>query len=886
MLSFSFDKTTVKSGLTLDPRFLDANAARSLLATVLDESADLLAVVNSEYRLIAFNSAFRNEFERIFRRRPAVGLTVHDALSHSPKARDAAIDACSRAIQGERFTVRAAFTDAHAQRVLYEIAFAPIAGARRSGAVLTIRRNAECATPESSPIYGSELDNTPLVVVELTPELHVVGWRGGAERLLGWTFEEANGKLGDFGWIHDEDLASFRNGLESLMRGESQSCIVCTRNCTKDRRTVPMEWHLSTVPDGGGRLAAILCLGRDLSQQRQIEQKLRDDQVRLRSALKAGQLGTWNFDLATNMVAASEGTGVLFALQPLPQLPASHYLERIHPDDRPRVQATLERAIAEEREYQAEYRIVHPDGNTLWVLARGEIARDEDGHAHRVVGVVIDLSQRKRSEEALRRAEQRYRVLFDANPIGILAGDVYGNILGANAALLNMIGYSREDVESGELRWTDITPPEWLALDWQHVQEAKISGVCTPYEKEYIRKDGTRIPVIVGYTLVGESREESVAFIMDITDRKGVERELLESKERLELAQMAGRAGIFDWDITRNRVIWSEQLERLFGLQPRTFEGRLEDWQKRVVPEDVERVQAAIQEAMRRREPEVNFEFRAARSDGQVLWLYGQASFFYDPSGVATRMIGVNIDITDRKRMEDELRRSNEDLSQFTYAVSHDLREPLRMMSAFSALLQNKYAEQLDEGGRQMTDYILQGARRMDTLINDLLAYSRIESSKQPARAVDSGAAVQAALVNLAGVLESAGATVDVRQPLPWVCVHAMHIVQLMQNLIGNAVKFRDIGRLPVIRISATVQDSEALFSIEDNGIGIDSRHLEYVFRMFKRLHSEREGTGIGLALCRKIVESYGCRIWVQSELGKGSIFFFTLPVTDEASET
>jgi PAS domain S-box-containing protein len=970
---------------------------------VLDESAEMIAAVDAEYRIVAFNAAFRTEFERMFRRRVVTGMSVSDALAHVPQDRAAAIDACSRAIQGERFTVSRVRAGAGGQQRSYTLTFAPVAGTRR-GAVIVVRaagleeqvREAAEACPYGvwladaaggmrylSPSFlelldmrleeaqghgwtrrlasdavqavveqwqkcvaagtpwqaeyrvlgrdgawhyvlsrgravrdGSgvirgwvgihldideqkkamdelgasierlreHLENAPVAVVEYTPDFHIAGWSGEAERIFGWKAGEVLGKhFNGFRWIHEEDLPTVRAVVEGMLAGSTQRCVTPNRNYTKDGRVIHMEWYNSTVLDERGRLLSVLCLGRDLTQQKETQQALLDNQVRLRAALRAGQLGTWDLDLETNRVLAPDSTDALFALPAGVGHHLDEYLERMHPDDRPRVAATLRQAISERKEYVAEYRVVHPNGDVRWLLARGEVTRDETDQPRRMLGAVIDLTTRKQGEEALRRTEERYRVLFDANPVGILAGDVHGNIYGANAALLRMIGYSKEDVESGRLRWTEITPPEWLPLDWEAVAEARAHGVCTPFEKEYFRKDGSRVPVIVGFTLLGEAREDSVAFIVDITDRKRAEQALLENTERLEMAQTAGRAGVFDWDVASGRLIWTEQPERLFGLEPGEFEGRLEDWEKRVVEEDARQVRATLKEAFARQDRQATFEFRAIRPDGKLLWLFGQASIFYDGEGKPKRMIGVNIDITDRKKIEDELRRSNADLSQFAYAVSHDLREPLRMMSAFSEMLNRRYGDRLGDDGREMTDYIIGGSRRMEALLSDLLMYSRIGESATAPGPVDSDAAVQAALVNLAGLLKASGASVVAAEPLPEVQAHGTHMVQLMQNLIGNAVKFRDSERPLVIRVAAQRTGREVRFSVEDNGIGIEPRHQEYVFRMFKRLHPDREGTGIGLALCRKIVESYAGRIWVESEPGKGSTFFFTLPAAREA---
>jgi light-regulated signal transduction histidine kinase (bacteriophytochrome) len=227
------------------------------------------------------------------------------------------------------------------------------------------------------------------------------------------------------------------------------------------------------------------------------------------------------------------------------------------------------------------------------------------------------------------------------------------------------------------------------------------------------------------------------------------------------------------------------------------------------------------------------------------------------------------------------LQQSNADLEQFAYAASHDLQEPLRMVSIYSQLLKEEYSTVLDGHALSYIDFAVNGARRMANLLTALLTYSRVaNAAPQIAPETDSLAAVNAALLNLSSVIDDTQASIEVGV-LPAVQVPEIHLVQLFQNLIGNGLKYRkeQNGECPVIRIAAKRDAGGAwLFSVSDNGIGIETEYLTQIFGIFKRLHgSAFEGTGIGLALCQKIVERAGGRIWVESEPGRGSTFFFTL---------
>lgn len=245
------------------------------------------------------------------------------------------------------------------------------------------------------------------------------------------------------------------------------------------------------------------------------------------------------------------------------------------------------------------------------------------------------------------------------------------------------------------------------------------------------------------------------------------------------------------------------------------------------------------------------------------------------PEGPA--MLASVIDITDRKRRDDELRRSNADLEQFAYVASHDLQEPLRMVASYAELLGQRYKGQLDERADKYIFYAVDGARRMQRLVADLLAFARVESQGQAPAPVDAAQVLAQVLHVLGPAVREAGATVEAGD-MPRVLVDEGQLGQLLQNLLGNALKFRSEAP-PVIRVQARRERDQWVFSVHDNGIGIDLRHAERIFQMFQRLHERGryDGSGIGLAIAKRIVERNGGRIWVESAPGAGSSFHFTL---------
>lgn len=258
----------------------------------------------------------------------------------------------------------------------------------------------------------------------------------------------------------------------------------------------------------------------------------------------------------------------------------------------------------------------------------------------------------------------------------------------------------------------------------------------------------------------------------------------------------------------------------------------------------------------------------------------------FDGKGNLEKIIHIATDITKRKRAEEELnklagelRRSNNDLQQFAYAASHDLQEPLRGIAGFAGLLEKRYKGKLDKEAEEFIDFIITDAKRMQELIKDLLAYSQLEKNIDISSNANCSVILEEALNNLRLAMEETGAQITY-DLLPTLTVDASQMKRLFQNLIGNAIKFRGEGK-PRIHVSAKRGKDEWVFSVQDNGIGIEPQFLERIFVFFQRLHprQEYEGTGMGLAMCKRIVEQHGGRIWVESMPGRGSTFYFTIPV-------
>ena len=281
-----------------------------------------------------------------------------------------------------------------------------------------------------------------------------------------------------------------------------------------------------------------------------------------------------------------------------------------------------------------------------------------------------------------------------------------------------------------------------------------------------------------------------------------------------------------------------------------------------------------------------NYEFDFVYLDKRVRHMMGNASPLYDENKNPRGSVSAFIDVTKNKEAEikmkelvKELERSNKELEQFAYVTSHDLKEPLRMVSSFTQLLERRYKGKLDQDADEFIDYIVDGANRMQRLLDDLLEYSRITTGSKKYEEVDLEDIVDECYNNLKIAINETNAKINY-DPLPVVVANRTHMIQLFQNLLSNAIKFQS-KRTPIIGISVRKDGDRYVFAVKDNGIGIDPKYQKRIFKVFQRLHARNEydGTGIGLSLIRKIVQYHDGNIWVKSKLGTGSTFYFTLPI-------
>jgi PAS domain S-box-containing protein len=300
-------------------------------------------------------------------------------------------------------------------------------------------------------------------------------------------------------------------------------------------------------------------------------------------------------------------------------------------------------------------------------------------------------------------------------------------------------------------------------------------------------------------------------------------------------------------------------------------------WAVLLHPDDLDADEEIRARSLETGEP-YNIQHRFRRADGEYRWHLTRVHAMRDEEGKILMWIGSNTDIHEQKEREEALRRANDDLQQFAYSASHDLQEPIRNVTIYSEIVGRRYKDALDADGRQFLGFLTEGGRRMAMLINDLLAYTRAGAADVDVSLQDSNTVLQQTLAGLAEAIRESGATVT-HDVLPQIYIGEAHLQQVLQNLISNAIKYR-AEEPPKIHIFASNVGAAWQFSVKDNGIGIDPQYKEKIFGVFKRLHRDQKysGTGVGLAICQRVVERYGGRIWVESSVGRGATFHFTIP--------
>ena len=507
--------------------------------------------------------------------------------------------------------------------------------------------------------------------------------------------------------------------------------------------------------------------------------------------------------------------------------------------------------------------------------------KDPDGTLRGFYEISRDLSETK-------EAGAKYRGLLEAAPDAMVVVNQGGEMVLLNVQAEKQFGYHRDELVGQPV--TVIIPEGFaerlIADDLRSTAEALEQQIGTGIELTGRRKDGTEFPLELMLSPL-ESAEGILvtAAIRNISVRKDAEKHLAQMEGRYRGLLEAAPDAMVVVSQAGNIVLLNVQAEKQFGYSRDELVGQRVTniipvgFAERLIADDLRSAADALAQQIG-----TGIELIARRKNRTEFPIEIMLSPLESTEG--TLVTAAIRNITERKKAEQhlvktvgELKRSNDELEQFAYVASHDLQEPLRMVASYTQLLAQRYKGQLDSDADEFIAYAVDGSTRMQGLIQDLLAYSRAGTNGKELHEVSSGDALKEALTNLRGTIEENRAVVT-HGPLPAITTDSMQLVQVFQNLIGNAIKYHS-ARLPLVHVSAAKNGGgEWIFSVRDNGLGIEPQYFERIFVLFQRLHGREEfkGTGIGLAVCKKMVEQLGGRIWLESQPGEGSTFHFALP--------
>lgn len=479
---------------------------------------------------------------------------------------------------------------------------------------------------------------------------------------------------------------------------------------------------------------------------------------------------------------------------------------------------------------------------------------------------IIDITERK-------RAEERFRLVVEAAPNAMILIDRQRRIVLVNQRTENLFGYVREELLGQPIE--SLVPERARAVHPAHVDsffsDPKVRAMGAGRELFGRRKDGVEVPVEIGLNPI-ETPEGlcTLASIIDITERKRAEA----AHERLAAIVESSEDAIVSKTPEGIITSWNRGAEQLFGYRADEAIGQSVSM---LVPERLAEEERRILESIRHGQRIEHFETWRRRKDGSEVDVSVRISPIRNAAGEVIGGSSISRDITELKLRDADLQRSNAELEQFAYVASHDLQEPLRMVANYTELLAQRYKGQLDEKADKYIYYASDGARRMQRLVADLLAYSRVGSQGKQLVPVQAGHVLDSVVESIHPLIRETGACVE-HGALPTVMADEVQLRQLFQNLIGNAIKFRS-NAPPRIVVKADRHGDRWHFSVADNGIGMEMQYAERIFQMFQRLHElgKYEGSGIGLAIAKRIVERHRGSIRVESKPGEGSTFFFTL---------
>jgi len=731
----------------------------------------------------------------------------------------------------------------------------------------------ESALRESEEKYRTLVENSPGIMYRFSEKAGGFFISPRVEEVLGYTAEYLMAH--PFTWhesIHPEDKDKVDEALAQVQEGAAFDI----EYRIKDKKG---RWHwfrdrsIGIIDTGGG--VVIEGLAADITEQKTAEQNLKASEAKFRTLFHGAAIPLCYVDGNGVMADVNAKFTQVFGYTAVDIPTLKDWWTAAYPDPayRKKVEATWESAVeaaeADHTDIQpAEYQVTCKDGDVRDVIISGTAF---DG---RFLATFIDLTD-------LKKAEERFENFFNLISDMLCIADINGRFRRVNPAVRDILGYSvNELLEKPFLEFVHSEDREkTLQVIRDHLEQGK--NVLN-FQNRYICKNGS-IKWLEWTTHPDLSRGVSFSVARDCTERLKMENALKESELWMRNIFNSLEEAVLVVSPRRELINLNRAAREIFGYTAEELIARSTDV-LHVDEDHFSEFGSRIQSAFEQGKP-AEFEFTGKRKNGEVFPTEHTVTQLKDDDGAVLGIVSVVRDISEKKRSEKELKamvaeleRSNTELQQFAYVASHDLQEPLRAIAGFLQLLQAKYNDRLDEKGHHYIERSVSAAGRMQNLIHDILKLSRVNTGGQQFVMTDLNAVLNRTLEDMNPTIRKTGARITSAK-LPEAPVDADQIQSVFQNLIQNALKYIE-NRAPTVEIGCEETDDMFCISVKDNGIGIDPKFHDRIFLVFQRLHTRKEypGTGLGLALCKKILERHGGKIRVDSEPEKGSVFYFTLP--------
>jgi PAS domain S-box-containing protein len=677
--------------------------------------------------------------------------------------------------------------------------------------------------------------------------------------------------------VHPDDVAAVGAEVQRLASGASAQAFEVRTRC-KDGSYRWIQWNATaTFPE-----RVIYAHGRDVTDRKQSDEALQRAADEIRDLYNAAPCGYHSLDRNGLFVRVNDTELEWLGYKRGQVIGKMKIGDVLTPDSRRAFQKSLPAFRKRGWIRGLEVEFVRSDGTTFPALVSATLIRDAEGKFLMTRSTVFDIAERQKAENELRESERRARSIISTSHDAFVAIDEAGVITDWNPQAENTFGWSRKEALGKTLAET-LIPRRHRTAHIRGLKRFLSTGknrvLNRRIELSAMHRDGHEFPVelTISPVQMGDSYIFN-AFIRDITERKQTE----EIRSRLAAIVESSDDAIVGTTLEGVITSWNAGAERLYGLEAADAIGRKISF---LVPPDRLTEVRSILEREKAGERVEHFETVRKRGDGSLVEVSLTVSPILDAEGQIVGVSNIARDVSARKRAEElarraeDLARSNADLEQFAYVASHDLQEPLRMVTSYCDLLQRRYKGKLDDDADDFIAYAVDGAKRMQELVRGLLAYSRVGPHGKTLQSVETAHVLDRAIANLKVAIEESGAAVT-QGDLPVVVADPTQLEHVFLNLVGNAIKFRRDEAAPRVRVKAVRKLDTWLFSVKDNGIGIDPQYSDKVFAIFQRLHGRGKypGTGLGLAICKKIVERHGGRIWFESRPATGSTFFFTLP--------